>query len=772
MKRTMTLLMLTACLLMGLLSGCPLETVTVTVTPSWATLAPGESLTLTVSSTKPGDAPFSWLNSNPAVATISGATGLSIVVTAVATGTTEITVTGSVSGARATAVISVPEQPEEGQMEGQVEGEGAEEGEEEGETPPVNPLLPKGLHVTINSVTIPADLKPEVVFTATNDRGDVIPLVELSSVRFLIAYLKTPDAGSTARFISYNTRIENPDGVANSGDEAVQATYDGAQLAGLSDNGNGTYLYKFRTALPATYTPSLTHAVGGQFERLSALDGLRYPANAEFEFRPDGAAVIATRDIVDTETCNTCHTRMGFHGGGRRDVKLCILCHNPGTTDANTGNTVDMPVMIHKIHRGENLPSVQAGTPYRIIGFGNSVNDYSTVAFPQDIRNCAACHKQDAKASMADVYLTKPTQAGCGSCHDRTWFGDPAATPAGWENHPYDFVQGDDRQCATCHTPQAPGVSPIKEAHFTVEEMPENPGLDLALTQITTNPEDGTLTINFTAKWGDGTPVTALADVERVGAIVAWPASEYQSYKSEGIRGSRPAPGTIVNATSATGEYSYIFAAKLPVDPGITFGIVMTGRKHFTPEGGEEQEQGLANNSLRYFTIDRSVPAPRRQVVDDALCAKCHGGPIRGHGEQRLGVDTCVMCHNVNLGKFNFKDMLHAWHTGEELSRPYVVEDANEVRFPGLRQQCSICHGSHSVSLPVSQNALPTVITSESAETILLPERAACISCHDSLWADMHAVLNTSNDNTIETCSICHGASADFAVSTVHALAP
>lgn len=64
--------------------------------------------------------------------------------------------------------------------------------------------------------------------------------------------------------------------------------------------------------------------------------------------------------------------------------------------------------------------------------------------------------------------------------------------------------------------------------------MPENPKLDLALTQITTNPQDGTLTINFTAKWGDGTPVTALADVEWIGAIVAWPASEYQSYKSEG----------------------------------------------------------------------------------------------------------------------------------------------------------------------------------------------------------------------------------------------
>ncbi|HPO16661.1 MAG TPA: hypothetical protein PLI09_24705 [Candidatus Hydrogenedentes bacterium] len=82
------------------------------------------------------------------------------------------------------------------------------------------------------------------------------------------------------------------------------------------------------------------------------------------------------------------------------------------------------------------------------------------------------------------------------------------------------------------------------------------------------------------------------------------------------------------------------------------------------------------------------------------------------------------------------------------------------------------------MSLPVAPEALPTVITTEATDTEgesttnILPERAACTSCHDSLLVDIHAVLNTSDDNTVETCSVCHGASADFAVSTVHALAP
>ena len=848
LKMLMVLAFVAVCI-----TGCPPNILTpavVTVTPVTATLAATQSLLLTASSTDAADAPFTWTNSNPAVATIDGTTGSSVTVTAVAPGITSITVKGSNSGSVATSTIVVPTTPgepevitvgvtpsnavlETGQVlplsatstnpadtftwtqrdvksldlsattgasinvtaltpgvtiitvTGSVTGATAtatisvlSAGGEIGTTP----LVPAGLNINITDVTIPGDNRPVVIFTALNNRGDVVPQVELTSIRFIIAHLVAPAVGNLAQYASY---ISNT--VASAADPnvtATQATYDSAGAAGTTDNGDGTYTYKFKKALPAGFDPSETHAVGAQFNRLSALDGVSYPANATIEFRPDGAAVTATRDIVDTATCNDCHTRLGLHGGGRREVRLCILCHNAGTVDPDTGNTVDLPVLVHKIHMGDQLPSVVAGTPYQIIGHGGSVADYSTVAFPQEIKNCVACHRDNSTkggGSQAGVWKTSPNRKACGSCHDRTWFGDPSATPAGFENHPLGFNQADDSMCAVCHPAQGAGVAPIVESHHTVAQLPENAGLDLQITAVTPNATDGTLTITFHAADLAGNAITDITTVSRVGANVGWPASEYANNANETIvRAGAASTGTLVNTTSPTGDYQYIFLAKLPLDPGVTFGIVMTGRVQFTHTYGDDPtpttvQQGLKSNSLQFFTVDGSEPQARRDVVDDAQCAKCHGGTIRAHGGSRVGVGTCVMCHRPNAGDIHLKYMLHHFHTGAELARPFSIGSfvANDIRFPGLRNECSICHAKNSVDMPLAPEAAATLITNpDKSVTTILPIRSTCTSCHDDLMVDVHAVAQTDSNQAIESCPICHDPDGEFAVGKMHALAP
>ena len=132
-----------------------------------------------------------------------------------------------------------------------------------------------------------------------------------------------------------------------------------------------------------------------------------------------------TRYVVPTAVCNGCHDPLIGHGGSRITVELCILCHTPQTVNPDTLHSQDMPVLIHKIHMGKNLPSVKAGTPYRIWHRGNW-SDFSEVGFPSgvdELKTCEVCHQ---KAPQAGIYATAPSRAACGSCHDDVNFATGA----------------------------------------------------------------------------------------------------------------------------------------------------------------------------------------------------------------------------------------------------------------------------------------------------------------------------------------------------------
>ena len=150
---------------------------------------------------------------------------------------------------------------------------------------------------------------------------------------------------------------------------------------------------------------------------------------------------------------------LSAHGGSRRDVKLCVLCHSPQTTDPDTGNTVDFKVMIHKIHRGENLPSVEAGTPYVIIGNSSSRSTTSrTSSSRRTSATAQTCHRpRDGDAGRRRAGTRTRARAACGSCHDDVNFGRPART-----------TRPDPRpttaRAPRCHQPQGePGVRRVDQ---------------------------------------------------------------------------------------------------------------------------------------------------------------------------------------------------------------------------------------------------------------------------------------------------------------------
>ena len=643
-----------------------------------------------------------------------------------------------------------------------------------------------GLNIDITSITIPTDLRPEVKFIAMDDAGNVIPIAELTDLRFTLTYLDpNPATGSTAFLINYVVRADDPDGVPGSGDESSTASYDPARLTSSSRGGatqalDGVITYKFETVLPADFNRNATHQLGGQARRVAPIDGMTYPVNMIERFVPSGKQVAQTREIVDTETCNTCHTRLSIHGI-RREIQYCITCHTPQTTEAN------FPEMVHKIHRGADLPSVQQGEDYTI-GRAN----FSDVQFPQDVRNCTTCHSNDSKAAQADVWMTTPTLVGCAACHDRTWFGLPTAAPAGYTNHA-GGQQVNNALCSLCHTPTAPGVSPIMEAHLVPGQRPTDPGLALDITDVNTASVPGGIqvSIDFETTDRNGAPIADLSVLDRVSALIGWPVAEYEDSIQEVIQGNG-AGGTLVN--NGDGSYNFTFATLLEAAKAYTndtYAVAMEGRRRFS-ENGSTITVGTATNGRAIFTLDgKAAPEERRQLISNEKCNACHN-ELRLHGGLRVGVEYCVMCHRTNETDevvrpaaamppqtISFKDMIHGIHTGENLDMGLVIygfggslHDYSDVAFPGLRQDCSICHVD-GAEVPTPPEALPTVVTQAGDfVSAKLPQTAACTSCHDSLIANVHGLVNSDLTAGVESCAVCHGNSAEFAVQVVHTLAP
>ena len=346
---------------------------------------------------------------------------------------------------------------------------------------------------------------------------------------------------------------------------------------------DGEYVYTFATKAPMNFDRGTTHTIGVYARRdLTEFDLGRPSDDDTFNFVPDGSDVTVVRDIVKTEDCNSCHTRLTAHGR-RHSVELCILCHQPQSTDPDSGNTVDMTTMIHKIHMGAELPSVQAGTPYQIIGFGQSVHDYSTVEFPADVRRCGTCHGEEpadesiqalkpVALSLTNLihrlrasgpprvahapeenrgphHLTEPSRRACGACHDDVNF-------ATGENHA-NLPQVSDNLCANCHIPESELEFDLSiiGAHTIPVFSKELPGTVFEILGVEDGGPGENPTVTFSIKDEDGAPILP-SEVDRFSLVLAGPTSDYQVRFSE-----RPPEDK-----GSGGVYTHTFAANIPDD--------------------------------------------------------------------------------------------------------------------------------------------------------------------------------------------------------------
>lgn len=613
-----------------------------------------------------------------------------------------------------------------------------------------------GFVATIENVAINQNLQAEVTFLMVDSAGQPLSptgVVGIEnggdiSVRGVIMAHLDPTFG----YRSYSTStVTAAEGSPNAGAQAIQAGYDSAGV--WSALGSGRFLYTFGTILPSDYNATVTHTVSAQMER--TVDGIRYVANPVHHFVPDGRDVTEQYQVSSTESCNKCHTSIGLHGGGRKNYTLCLMCHTDQTVDPETGNSVEMSEMIHKIHMGENLPSVKAGAPYQIIGFRNSVHDYSRVAYPQSVKNCASCHN----GPQGDAYITKPNRQSCGACHDDVDF-------AAGDGH---FAQTDDSMCAICHTPKN-----ITENHTPIHRSPELKGLNAKILEVR-NAAPGQAPSTLIQLTEDDGRVVAPANIEHLRIMFAGPTTEYMSFKQEDVKADT------AKLVAEGDAYLFTFNSVIPEDAQGSYVFAAEARR--TVKVSDEDYREGAVNPIVTVAITDDQPVARRQVVSNAKCNTCHDF-LQFHSNRRIAVDYCLVCHNPSMSdssrrgegvsggeSINFSRMIHKIHRGENLSQEFTIyassaHNYNELLFPGLNQQCTICH-IEQPALPLNDNvAAINFIDKDGNEVNIAPTSAICLSCHDSEETASHAApFSTPNG---ESCDLCHGPGASVDIATKH----
>ncbi len=648
-----------------------------------------------------------------------------------------------------------------------------------------------GLTIAVNSAAIASDGTITIAYSLTDPNG--LPLDSAGvttpgtiSVSFVAAFLPN----NSSDYITYTTR-------AAAGTVLAATQQPGADSSGvITSLESGQYQYVFHTKAPSGYDATATHTIGIYGSRnLTVYNlGTNY-ASVTYNFVPNGSKITHIKDEINTANCNSCHDQLSAHGGSRRGLDMCVLCHNPQNFDPNTGATLDAKVFFHKIHMGASLPSVITGTPYvpAVNTFG--AFDYSKVVFPADPgdpRRCETCHAQTT------AYLTNPTRAACGSCHDDVNFATGVNHPGG--------PQFDDNECATCHIPQGEidFDASIKGAHIAPTSSSLISGLAVNITKVSNGTAGTAPVVSFTVLDAKSTPVL-LSKLGSISFTMAGPTSDY-GYT---VFGNATTPGYVTeSAAGATcdtsGNCQYTFTHIVPAKSIGTYAIGVEARRTDIVLAGTTSQQSIqygAPNKVVYFSVDGSTVTPRRAVVALANCNGCHVS-LQLHGTLRNNTEYCVMCHNPSNTDastratatvaadnaappqgINFNLLVHRIHDGinmQAFNRTYIVvgfggshNDFSSTLFPMLSptgapldlENCSMCHiNSSEQNLPLGKNQ---VVDPQGPINPVQAIASACSGCHVDLPSASHFLANTTALG--ESCTVCHSAGAAFAVDQVHA---
>ncbi|QDF66656.1 OmcA/MtrC family decaheme c-type cytochrome [Shewanella sp. SNU WT4] len=558
-----------------------------------------------------------------------------------------------------------------------------------------------------------------------------------------------------------------PHGATGAGNSAAWQTLGATKV--FIDNKDGSYSFKVDVK---NFDPALTQRFNIIAAASTLQDGTTSVPRTEYteDLASDGSAPRYTKNVVATETCNTCHAEGVKIYHGYTSLESCTTCHNDDMAKDKNKVQVGFNHLIHNVHNSNKM-------------YGKNLDKSAETAHNLIQDNCQACHippqADDNGLTEWNNWSRVPTMETCTSCHTTIDF------KAG-KGH---SQQVDNSNCVACHNSQW-----TTEIHTgkvnTKKELINSYGLSSELVANSNN--TATLTVTITDKAGTAVDAASLLPkikqletITNVGtqyAIMGYnpaPETGFKKVAQDLVKnGALVAPVALVNGKlvfttpvlpfnqgAADTNTAFSFIGLGMCNDGTAFvncadGVDFTGMKAdlaFAAQGGK-----VTTRHIDSVAID--------------TCINCHGDSFDIHkgyhagfvlseqlgreidGKLMTGIDGCVSCHTphgtygsgANKGALELK--LHKTHSA----------------FYGLiGGNCSQCHNDFNLDAFKAKGALAT-----DGGVYTTPITATCGSCHiiGSEYFDAHtqaqlegfgAVINgdftaATQAAQSETCLFCH----------------
>lgn len=645
-----------------------------------------------------------------------------------------------------------------------------------------------------------ADGVRSATFKVANEQG--LPVVGVPSVRFLSSQLALSEQGYTERQgLGYETCTTEEDSCLTDHNDGTYTVVSTTKIGELDFTDKS---YVFDETAPQRFMVRV-QAYGGIPGIGSVQDIMQ-----EVDFMIDGSAVTLTRAMVSTESCNACHTDIAYarydnyyrspHYGN--NVEACSTCHTTGEKEGK-GTMVERA---HRWHSG--LPNNLVASSYDCTSCHVTENSDSLMngaewlSSTANDKACLSCHSADTLKHGSDLPLS------CASCHDvaEMHLVKQDAKKTARDAYSVDVTQV---SVAPVSSMRNGNTYETAEITFTIKVL-DNAGKPLAVA-----PKDAGFFADMraTVAWDMQAGYRTLTTETQADGSLSRMANHAINYK---FVGDDP-----ISADPATGEYTYVLSGELSGDltQGSTGLIIPQGTDaqtgilaiETTLKADEKTGQPDADGALterlrssaRFFTLTGLSDTSRRQVVDNALCASCHGDQAYGyHGRRNDLEQQCVACHNLGnaewdkyhmgeqvapkdtvLNHISWNTFVHALHAQNRDEQKLEVGAKRQFKYPARLNDCAQCHVDGSASLNEIEKANALITRHDYADNsdffATSPAAATCWSCHgpyggDSLKAHMQSngatfevKVDSSNatfDGDVvvdvnlprESCSVCH----------------